>query len=89
MSKRTNYNEILTEVRGVMPDDMTVGGLIIKKEEFSITVLSRSLLALDEFLNSLIAKSEEKKHFSKVLLTKLFLNEETKLFNATIVMQTL
>lgn len=89
LSKRTNYNEILTEVRGVMPDDMTVGGLIIKKEEFSITVLSRSLLALDEFLNSLIAKSEEKKHFSKVLLTKLFLNEETKLFNATIVMQTL
>lgn len=89
LSKRPAYDHTLDTIQERMPSDVAISSLTITKKEASITVASSSLDSLDTFLNNLISATEEKKDFSKVVLTKFFSDEENGAFGLTITLNTL
>jgi hypothetical protein len=87
LSQRPNFNKMFNAVSEKMPSGLIVTGLTIEGENISVTVSSASLPDLDTFLNNLLTAAESKKDFSKVILTTLFLNEDTTAYVMTVTLE--
>src|SRR6266403_164076 len=53
INKRKNFDQLLELVRQRMPSDVSIAAMTMNKETISITVLSSSMVSLDNFLNNL------------------------------------
>ncbi|MBA3724506.1 MAG: hypothetical protein H0W89_06525 [Candidatus Levybacteria bacterium] len=71
LSERTSYDQTIGLLQDTLPDNATISSLRVEGDILVVTVESRSLQALDTFLNGLINYVQEKKGFSQVMLSSL------------------
>ncbi|HSA84281.1 MAG TPA: hypothetical protein VLF20_05375 [Patescibacteria group bacterium] len=89
LSTRSDYSAVLSQLLSIMPSEITVTGLVVQQKEFTLTVSSASLLALDTFFTNIVDMSKQEELFSKTLITKFLYNETTGSYIATITMEIL
>ena len=80
IKKRNNFDEKLSTIYNVMPQDLSVTGLVMREKDVEITVSSSSLSSLEKFIENLTKDSEEKKNFSEVSLKSLVTDEKKRVF---------
>ena len=71
LSERTSYDQTIGLLQDTLPSNATISSLRVEGDILVVTVESRSLQALDTFLNGLIGYVQEKKGFSQVTLSSL------------------
>lgn len=89
LAKRSVFDQTFSKIKSRLPANITITGITMNAHEISVTVASSSLIALDTFLNSLIASAENKEDFSKVILSKFSSNEGDNQFSLTLILVTL
>lgn len=71
MSKRTAFDKTIDFIKSKLPAGVHLDSLTMGREAVSVTVSSKSLHALDTFINTLVDSAEKKEKFTKVTLTSL------------------
>lgn len=89
LATRSNFDQTLNKITEKIPGNATITGLTMNTDEISVTVTSTSLASLDTFLNSLVAATEAKEYFSKVILTKFLTNPGNSTYSLTVRVETL
>lgn len=84
LAQRQSFDTIIDRVRSKMPNGMSVTAFTVTKDTLSITVASKSLSSLDQFINKLIQAAEEKKDFSRVTLGDLAIEGDIFLLKVTV-----
>src|SRR6266581_4030684 len=83
---RSQFDKVLDEIRKKMPSELAVTGLVIADKTISITVTSKSLAALDTFINNMLTITGKNKNFSELTLTNFFIDEGRSVFTLTLTM---
>lgn len=84
LSKRQSFDTVIDTVRSKMPAGITVTAFTVTDGNISVTVSSRSLALLDQFLNKLIQATNEKKDFSRVTLADLSIDNDSFLMKVNL-----
>lgn len=71
LEERKSYEQILVLLQDKLPSNVTISSIRVEQQNLIVTVESKSLNALDSFINGLVGYVEEKKGFSQVTLTTL------------------
>jgi hypothetical protein len=85
LSKRQSFDTIIEQVQSKMPSGgITVTAFTITNNNISVTVSSKSLALLDQFLNKLMETAAEKKDFSRIVLSDFSIDRDTFLMKVII-----
>jgi Tfp pilus assembly protein PilN len=77
LDQRKSYEQILGLLQDKLPNNAEITSIRVEQQNLIITVESRSLTALDSFINGLVGYVEEEKGFSQVTMTTLS-NDEVR-----------
>lgn len=89
INKRSSYDKIIENLQRKLPGDVEVESLRVNEKDVSLTVVSSSLLRIDDFLNALLIKDNSSEKLPKIVLTKLTIDSEKNKFLANIKIETL
>ncbi|OGH07954.1 MAG: hypothetical protein A2W22_06825 [Candidatus Levybacteria bacterium RBG_16_35_11] len=76
IKERNNYSSIESLLK-LTPNSVRINNLNFSTETFSITLISSSLLPLDDLINSYIAKLTKKELIKSLTINSLSLNQKT------------
>lgn len=76
LTQRKKLDEPLSKILEKMPGSVAVIALSINKDKMSVTVSSQSLPGIKTFIDNLVNATDNRKDFSKIILTN-FLTDET------------
>jgi Tfp pilus assembly protein PilN len=71
LKERSSYEEVLSLLQDKLPNNAQIVSIRLDQQTLVLTIESRSLTALDSFLNGLIGYVQEKNTFSQVTMTSL------------------
>lgn len=71
LTKRTNYDLILSQIISQSPSDVVITSLSFEKKKVSLIVSSLSLLSLNSFIDSLKGLAEKKQYIKTVTVNNL------------------
>lgn len=85
LAQRQSFDSSIDRVRSKMPAGISVTSFTVARDNISLTVSSKSLALLDQFLNKLVQATDEKKDFSRVTLADLSIDNDTFLMKVNLV----
>ena len=88
IDERADFDKVLEHIQSKLVSGVAIDGVIMEKNNLSITVTSKSLLLIDNFLNELTSAELENK-FPKVSLKSLKNEENSNAFLLTLTLSTL
>ncbi len=80
IDKRPQYDKVLEDVQKKLPDGVTVEKIRIKEKDINLEVSSDSLSEVDDFLNKLSKDDNTSIKLSRVMLSKLTIENEDNKF---------
>lgn len=89
LSKRRSFDTTLEALQNKLPSEVNVETLSINKNTLSVSVSSKSLALLDTFINNILSAVQAKIDFSKVTLTSLSSDNQTKSYLLSLTLVTM
>ena len=86
LAKRQSYDVMIEKVKSKMPSGLTVTSFSVSNNNVSVTVSSKSLAALDQFIKELQDATGEDKEFARVTLSELFIDQGAYLMKIDLIL---
>jgi len=77
LSKRPNFDGTIDFMKSKLPRGVTITAFEVDKSTLSVTLSSKSLALLNEFLNNLLQSANETQKFSRVTLADLSIDSDS------------
>jgi len=77
LQKRPNFDETIDFIKGKLPRGVTITAFEVDKSTLSVTLSSKSLALLNQFLNNLLQSANETQKISRVTMADLSIDSDT------------
>lgn len=85
LNQRKDYTKVISSIFSKISSDISIDGLNIKEQSFTLNVSSNSLLPMDKLINDMIDLSDQKKLITNVKLQSLSLNAQSQTYSLTLI----
>ena len=84
LSKRLTIDKTLDSIRSKLPAGCEISAFAMEKGSITVTVSSKSLSLLNDFLNNIVDTANRKEEFSQVKLSSLVADDQTSNYLLTV-----
>lgn len=89
VDNRQNYDKILDALQSKLPSGVAFESMSINEKTITLSLVSSSLLRIDDFLTELSKNNDKIVKFSNITLTKLSVDKDTNTFSVDLSAQLL